>query len=246
MSRTGRGGVLASAVLVVLASTPAGAAEPADVCLEFAPGVLAEAEWPALKAGVMDATGARSALFPAPDVSQTDSRLDVRSGHATALADRAGSACLEPGFEWTSRFGQPFLQAGAERMLAEAPTTPGIHSEVSIEWYPDDDRLRTVLRFAGPLDIPNGTCWVDDTLWIEGGAVMASGEQGVETSLFAEGACGRFFDHLPDGGAGEQAVTLLPAVVGLPSGGALRLVAEVVTVRDDAVVVSGRLERDGP
>jgi hypothetical protein len=131
-------------------------------------------------------------------------------------------------------------------MLAEAPTTPGIDSDVSLEWYPSETRLRTTLVFAGPLDIPNGTCWIDDALTVDSdsGTVRASSDRGVKTSPFAEGACGRFFDHLPDGGAGEQAVTLLPAVVDLVDGGALRFVAEDVLVAEDAVTVLGRLERD--
>ena len=130
-------------------------------------------------------------------------------------------------------------------MLAEAPTTPGIDSDVVIDWYPTEARMRTTLVFAGPLDIPNGTCWIDDTLSVDSvtGTIVASGERGLETSPFAEGACGRFFDHLPDGGAGEQAVTLLPRIVALTDGSELRFVAEDVRVEEDAVSVSGRLER---
>jgi hypothetical protein len=130
-------------------------------------------------------------------------------------------------------------------MLAEAPTTPGIDSEVIIYWYPDETRMRTLLAFAGPLDIPNGTCWIDDVLAVDAatGTVVASGEQGLKTSPFAEVACDRFFDHLPDGGAGEQAVSLLPATVTLAAGSELRFVAEEVLVTDEAVSVSGRLER---
>jgi hypothetical protein len=172
-------------------------------------------------------------------------RFDIWSGQE-GMAVGVGAPCLEPGATWTARFGRDFLQAGAERMLAEAPTTPGIASNVTIEWYPDETRLRTILEFAGPLDIPNGQCWVDDVLSVDSatGTVSASGEPGVQTSPFAEGACGRFFDHLPDGGAGEQAVTLLPAAIDVGGGQALRFVAERVEVQEDAVVVSGSLGRD--
>jgi hypothetical protein len=182
-------------------------------------------------------------LFPLPQVEREPTRIDVESGHLDGERGHAG--CLEPGAEWTARFGRGFLEAGADQMLAEAPTTPGIDSDVTIEWYPDEARLRTTLAFAGPLDIPNGTCWIDDALSIdvEAGVVVASGEEGVKTSPFAEGACGRFFDHLPDGGAGEQAVTLLPRIVALTDGSELRFVAEDVRVEEDAVSVSGRLER---
>jgi hypothetical protein len=131
-------------------------------------------------------------------------------------------------------------------MLAEAPTTPGIRSEVSIEWDPEGTRMRTTLVFAGPLDIPNGTCWIDDALAVDAatGSVIASGEEGVRTSPFAEGACSRFFDHLPQGGAGEQAVTLLPRVVALADGSVLRFVAEDVLVEVNAVSVSGTIAHD--
>ena len=131
-------------------------------------------------------------------------------------------------------------------MLAEAPTTPGINSSVDIEWFADEARLRTTLVFSGPLDIPNGTCWIDDELSLDSaqGRAVASGEQGVRTSPFAEGACGRFFDHLPLGGAGEQAVTLFPVEVQLAAGGTIRFVATELTVGDDAIEVGGILESD--
>ncbi len=152
--------------------------------------------------------------------------------------------CLESGLEWTTRFSRTFLQAGADRMLTEAPTTPGIESSVEIEWFADDDRLRTTLVFAGPFDIPNGSCWIDDVLSVDvaDGIATASGEHGAETSPFAEGACGRFFDHLPDGGAGQQAITLFPAEVALADGRLVRFAVSRLFVTEDEVVVGGSIE----
>ena len=240
---------LGGVVLLAMSALPVAAEEApvaaADMCLEFAAGSLDEAVWADVRAALGDVVASRSALFPEPVITLAPPlRIDVASGHAGLATSTAG--CLEPGSEWTAYFGRGFLQAGAERMLAEAPTTPGIDSEVSIEWHPDETRLRTTLVFAGPLDIPNGTCWVDDRLSIdaEGGIVLASGEQGVETSPFAEGACGRFFDHLPNGGAGEQAVTMLPSSIKLGDGSQLHLLAESVIVSSDAVIVAGSLQRD--
>ena len=140
--------------------------------------------------------------------------------------------------------GRAFLEAGADLMLAEAPTTPGIDSDVSLEWHPGEARIRTALTFAGPLDIPNGSCWVDDTLQVdvERGAVVASSDEGRRTSPFAEWACDRFFEHLPEGGAGEQAANLLPMAYELPAGGSMRLIPRTVMVRDDAIVIAGDLE----
>ncbi|MGD8485505.1 MAG: hypothetical protein PVG27_06490 [Chloroflexota bacterium] len=233
----------AAACLVMLGAWPVGADAPsADVCLEVAPDVIAVDEWTALAGPVSDAIASHESLFPEPSLTSEGTRLDISSGHPGLVA--AAGPCLEAGHDWTARFGRAFLEAGADRLLEEAPTTPGIDSEVEIEWYPEETRLRTTLVFAGPLDIPNGTCWIDDAMRVVDGTVVASGEQGVQTSPFAEGACGRFFEHLPQGGAGEQAVTLLPADVTLPDGSRLRFVAEAVFVRDEAVLVAGRLDRD--
>jgi hypothetical protein len=232
--------------LVLVAAQPVAAdllpPGDADVCLEIASSAVSAEEWAALGSPVSEAVGTRTALFPNPRFDSSGSRLAISSGH-DGLAS-GGNGCLEDGREWTSRFDRDFLQAGAELMLAEAPTTPGIDSVVTIEWHPEESRVRTTLAFAGPLDIPNGTCWVDDALEVQDGVVRASGERGVKTSPFAESACSRFFDHLPDGGAGEQAVTLLPTIIELPDGGQLRFVAEDVSVREDALVVMGSLVRE--
>jgi|GEM_PF-4302499 len=246
MMRPRAGFALVATVLLAGLTMPAAAAErAADVCLEVTPDALSAAERASLTTSVTGAVESRTAMFPAPVIVDEASRIDVWAGYAGSEPG-SGTSCLEPGSEWSARFGRDFLEAGADQMLAEAPTTPGIDSNVDIEWYPDDDRLRTTLVFAGPFDIPNGTCWVDDALSVDdlAGLIVTSGEQGVKTSPFAGSACGRFFDHLPDGGAGEQAVTLLPATVELTDGSVLRFVAERVDVRDDAIVVAGSLERD--
>ena len=239
-------GALGAALLIVGTGLPALAAEdaPADVCLEIAAHAASEDDWSVIGERVGEVLVQRSALFPAPTIDRQPSRLDIHSGHA-ALGDGSAS-CLEAGAEWTARFGRDFLEAGANQMLADAPTTPGIDSSVDLEWYADETRVRTTLVFAGPLDIPNGTCWIDDALSVdvESGGVIASAEQGVKTSIFAESACGRFFDHLPDGGAGEQAVTLLPTAIELTNGETLHFVADAVVVHDDAIIVSGSLLRD--
>jgi hypothetical protein len=214
----------------------------ADVCLEIASSAISTEEWAALGSPVTEAVGARTAMFPSPRFDSAGNRLTISSGHAGLASGHDG--CLEGGHEWTSRFDRDFLEAGAELMLAEAPTTPGIDSAVTIEWHPQESRLRTTLEFAGPFDIPNGTCWIDDVLAVADGIVTTTGEQGVRTSPFAESACGRFFEHLPQGGAGEQAVTLLPMTIELPDGGQLRFVAEEVSVQEDALVVAGSLARD--
>lgn len=235
-------GLATGAALLLAGAAVAADAPAADVCLELAPEVVGPEEWSSVVAAIVEAITPRTALFPAPSLDETGTRLAIDAGDGEGRP--ATGSCLEPGFEWSARFERDFLQAGAERMLAEAPTTPGITSAVDIEWLPAESRLRTVLVFAGPLDIPNGTCWIDDVIAIEDGVVTASGERGLRTSPFAEGACGRFYEHLPQGGAGEQAVTLLPATVMLSDGRRLRFEAQDVTVREDALVVSGSLARE--
>lgn len=236
-------GVAAILAVALLGSAAAAQEQPADVCLEVAPSALSADEWSAVTESAAAAVEPRTALFPEPTTESSEARLSIHSGHGEV--DGEGS-CLRDGYEWSARFGRAFLEAGADRMLAEAPTTPGVDSDVTIEWYPDEARLRTTLVFAGPFDIPNGTCWVDDALTVDAatGVVVSSGEQGVETSPFAESACGRFFDNLPEGGAGEQAATLLPSTIELPDGSMLRLVAQDVTVTENGIVVSGDLARD--
>lgn len=236
--------LLASGSVLAVSEAERNGPQPADVCLEIEAGIVTAREWDDVAGLVGASVAERAALFPAPRVDRTSTRLSLASGQAGSDPGTAG--CLEPGAEWSARFGRAFLEAGAERMLEEAPTTPGIDSEVMLEWIPEESRVRTTLAFAGPLDIPSGTCWVDDTLGVDvaTGTVVASGERGVVTSPFAEAACGRFFDHLPDGGAGEQAVNLLPAVVPSDRGDRLRFVAEGVRVAEDAISVWGRLSRD--
>ena len=243
MSRRRLGAITVAVTLLVLLPAAALAEQPADVCLETDPTALSEAERAALVGPVTESLEARTSMFPAPTVVVQGPRLDLWAGHGDAPAG-TGAACLEPGSEWTARYDRVFLKASADQMLAEAPTTPGIESSVEIEWFLDEARLRTTLEFAGPLDIPNGICWVDDALAVDNGSVVVSSETGVKTSLFAEGACRRFFEHLTDGGAGEQAVTLLPTEIAVGEDLLLRFVVEAVDVREDAVVVSGRFERD--
>lgn len=233
----------------------AAAETEADACLEVvASGVTSEA-WTQLQRQVEEMVADRTALFPSGSIELTRHEgllgaappslgIRIKAGHAEPDHSIAAGSCLEPGLEWTTRLGQGFLQAGADEMLAQAPTTPGVESSVDIEWVADEDRLRTTLVFAGPFDIPKGTCWIDDALSLDEatGVAVASGDQGVETSPFAEGACGRFFEHLPDGGAGEQAISMFPRCVPLKGGGEIRFVATYVSVTPEAVVVGGVLE----
>lgn len=227
-----------------------------DLCLEIVTDGLPDGAWEQVIETVMsESVTVREGLFPAPAVEATETadpasgaspsaRMAVHSGHTGGSVPGASAACLQEGLDWTVRFDRAFLTSSAAQMLADAPTTPGIRSEVSIEWHPRESRVRTLLTFAGPLDIPNGRCWVDDVLTIDEttGIAVSSGDQGLETSPFAEGACGRFFSYLPDGGAGEQAITLLPTEVLLDDGTRLRFISTEVTVTEEGIAVGGVLD----
>jgi hypothetical protein len=231
-----------------------------DVCLEFRRDRADPATWTALVESMRAVVRDRTALFPAASLVEAEGlaqdgrtpvwRLLIDAGHATpggatapadSIAAGVGS-CLPAGRAWGASLGRTFLDAGADQLLAEAPTTPGIDSSVDIEWLQDEDRLRTVLAFAGPLDIPNGTCWLDERIVVDAGRARVETEQGVETSPFAEGACRRFFDFLPDGGAGGQAVTLLPTEVTPPGRPTQRLVTTAAGVSAAGVTLGGEVE----
>ena len=233
-----------AAVLLLDAGGALADEHPADVCFEVAPGAIPLADWEVVGEAVDEAMAQRPALFPAPVVDQTPTRMDIDSGHSAA--EPGHGPCLVPGFEWTSRFGREFVAAGADRMLEEADRTPGFSSTGLIEWYPDENRMRTTLEFSGPLGIPSGSCWVDDVLTVDEptGTVSPSRDRDQDTSLLGGVVCDRFYDALTDGGAGEQTVTLLPETVPLPDGSDIRFVVEEVVVGEDALLVSGQLQRD--
>ena len=240
--------VLATISVAALLALPGGIAladeHPADVCFEIAPGTLPLADWEVVRAAVDESMARRPALFPAPVVDLTPTHMDIDSGHFSA--EPGHGPCLVPGFEWTSRFGREFIAAGADRLLEEADRTPGFSSSGLIEWYPEENRMRTTLEFSGPLGIPSGSCWVDDVLTVDeaSGTVSPSRNRDQDTSLLGGVVCDRFYDALTDGGAGEQTVTLLPETVPMPDGRDLRFVVEEVVVGEDALLVSGRLQRD--
>ena len=246
--------LVAASALMLAGTSPgsvSGAEATPDVCLSVRLGDLPDrAAWPEIIGAVDAATAseARPQLFPARELEvllgadDAPAIIAIWREARTSEQDPVLDGCVADGATWTARIGRSFLVAGADNELAAAPTTPGIESNVEVEWYPDEGRVRTWLEFEGPLGIPNGTCWIDDVLTTERGVAVASGDTDLRTSPFAEGACGRFFDYLARGGAGEQAVTLLPSVVPLADGGTLAFLVSSVTVEEDAILMSGTVE----
>lgn len=253
--------VLAALLVSLCAATVAVASDVpaeqggADVCLALAADAIPSGAWVAVTTAVGSVVESRPELFPDPSIvaSPASGSPDTAAAgefmlaiHADAGAnERAprGDDCERDGQQWLVRLGRAFLVAGAERMLELAPTTPGIASSIHLDWHPGEAQVRTRLVFAGPLDIPSGQCWIDDRLAVDASTrqAVSHSEQGIRTSLFAEAACERFFNELTRGGAGEQAITLLPVELELADGRRLRFEAQDVSVEDDAIVISGSL-----
>lgn len=260
--------VLALACPVVAAAAPDPEGLP-DVCLAVAGAVTSDAPdltpeaWAAVVTAVDAAVAARPTLIPdrsvVADPDPAGARGDRGPGglrigiwstggsepgsSARRLEHLSAAGCPDHEAPWSVRVSGDFLRAGTKRELAAAPTTPGFESQIDVEWYPAEGRVRTMLEFSGPFGIPNGRCWMDDFLDVgDDGRARSRVETGLRTSPFAEGVCGRFEDHLSDGGAGAQAIMLLPTEVAVADGSSVRFVVDSVEVTDDAIVLSGSLD----
>jgi hypothetical protein len=236
-------------------------APPPDICLTVG-AALDEGDSSVLVDAIRDALAARPVLIPQPMIGSMSTmepavggpwlRLGIWTFGDTGVveaptADDATWCGDEHGpGSWSTVFSGEFLRAGTKRELAAAPTTPGFSSSIDVELDGGADLVRTVLTFSGPLDIPNGTCWMDDVVAADGqGGTHTETTTGSRTSLFGDGVCGRFEEFLPDGGAGAQALVLLPREVALPDGSTLRLRVDTVDVRDDGMHLSGTVEEAG-
>jgi hypothetical protein len=237
-------------------------APPPDICLTVGLGSVDEAATAAVVDAVADALAARPVLIPDPIIGSVSAREPgvgdprLRLGiwtagqdgfvEAPSSADATAWCGEEPGpGSWSAEISGAFLRAGTMRELAAAPTTPGFSSSIDVEWDEAADLVRTVLTFSGPLGIPNGTCWMDDVVSADGsGGTRSETTTGSQTSPFGDGVCGRFEEYLADGGAGAQAIVLLPREIALPAG-EVRLRVDGVDVRDDAVHLWGTVEEGG-
>jgi hypothetical protein len=233
--------------------------EEPGLCLEVTAAALEPGAWPALLATVVGTTGARPDLFPEPMVL---SLPDPRTGHpreATSLRIGAWStagtgeavaarrqagleqvACLAPGATWSARITFDLLRAGADRRAATVALSPGTTADVDVSFHPAEARVRTFLDFELPLGI-GGTCWLDDVLSVNGssGRLSVASTSGMDVTLFAEYGCERFMALMPDGGAGEQAIGLVPGEIVLDDATTIPLAARQVTLDDLAVLVTG-------
>jgi hypothetical protein len=249
------GALAATGPAVIAADAP-----PPDLCLTIGAS-LGPSDGEAVASAVAASLAARPVLVPKPHVRLVDppgadqaTRVVVWTEAAgpegaVPLQEALGAACgPSPGAgAWASSIGGAFLRGGTKRELAAAPTTPGFSSSIDVELDPASDLVRTVLTFSGPLDIPNGTCWMDDVVTADGqGGTRAETTTGNRTSPFGDGVCGRFDEYLLGGGAGAQALVLLPREVALPDGRILRLRIDAVDVREGAIHLTGPVEQGGP
>lgn len=62
-----------------------------------------------------------------------------------------------------------------------------------------------------------GTCWIDDVLSVDPGTgtVVTNASTGMDVDPFTEAACQKFGAFMTEGGAGEQALSLLPLAIPL-------------------------------
>ncbi len=164
----------------------------------------------------------------------------------------AATDCLADGASWTTTISGELLQAGAERILAGArlpddsgspPIREDAEAAIAVELDPADGRVRTTLQFTvpvGPLRL-GGTCWIDDALAIDGasGTAVTRASSGMDVDPFTESACQKFAAFMTEGGAGEQALALLPVAIALSDGATARFVTTSATVSDQGVVMSG-------
>ena len=155
-------------------------------------------------------------------------RPDPNDGRRERLA---ASDCLVEGSAWTTMISHELLQAGAERILAgarlpddsgEPPIREDAEAAIVVEFDPAQGRVRTTLEFnvpVGPFN-PGGTCWIDDVLSVDPltGMVVPTTTAGMDVDPFMESGCQKFQAFMTDGGAGEQALSLLPAAIELTDG----------------------------
>lgn len=168
--------------------------------------------------------------------------------------DLAASDCLADGAGWTTTISGELLQAGAERILAGArlpddsgspPIREDAEAAIAVDLDPAEGRVRTTLQFdvpVGPLRL-GGRCWIDDALGIDGatGDAVTRASTGMDVDPFTESACQKFAAFMTDGGAGEQALSLLPTAISLGDGTVARFVARSAEVSDRGVVMSGTI-----
>jgi hypothetical protein len=258
----------------VRAQGPEGdAASEPGLCLEAASSVLDPGAWSEILDTVTVAVERNTDFFPdaavvtLPDLTQPwdpGAFPTVRIGiwgtggsdpgsTAERLERLAATDCLREGSEWTTTISYELVLGAAESMLAGArlPQDDGelliaedIEADIDVEFYPSEQRVRTILDFSKPVLIfdVHGTCWIDDVFAVDAGEVVVTSQADMKGDIGASRGCALFQEFLDETGAGERAIGLLPTEIPLADGSVVRFVVRSVEVDDSALVMAGSVE----
>lgn len=72
---------------------------------------------------------------------------------------------------------------------------------------------------------------------------VASASADMDVDAFMESGCQKFQAFMTDGGAGEQALSLLPVAISLAKGTSVSFLPTSIDVGSDAIVMSGPIVR---
>jgi hypothetical protein len=135
-------------------------------------------------------------------------------GEAAMTASRGDEACATADSTWALRITRELLADGADRLLERATFGEDWTATIDVSLHPGQSRVRTRLDFSGPFGV-KGSCWIDETFAIDLQTglpeVISSSEN--DAGLAGLVACRRFEKELAGGGAGAQALALLPSAV---------------------------------
>jgi hypothetical protein len=266
-------GSMVAGVSVRAQSADEDTASDRGLCLEAATSLVDPGAWNEILDAVTVAAERNTDFFPEaivvsiPDLTQPwdpGAFSTVRIGIWGSGGSDPGSTgerlerlaardCLRDGSEWTTTISHELVLAAAESMLAGArlPQDDGelliaedIEADIDVEFYPTEQRVRTVLDFSKPVLIfdVHGTCWIDDVLAADAGEVVVTSQADMKGDIGASRGCALFQEFLDETGAGERAIDLLPTEIPLADGSVVRFVVRSVEVDDSAIVMAGSIE----
>ena len=158
-----------------------------------------------------------------------------------ALADlESERVCARPARGWAFAVTRDMLADGADRVLEQADFGDDWNATIEVSFDAEDGRIRTALRFSGPLGI-SGSCWIDEWPSVDAatGLPMVRSERGDDAGLAGLVACRRFEAEMTEGGAGGQAMALFPDALASGDVPDTSLRATTVEVLPDLVVIRG-------
>jgi hypothetical protein len=221
----------------------AASASAPGLCFGMVASAIGDAGWQAVSDALVASARSAVHLFPQPEAAEGPTSLGIWEEPESGLS-RPAPLCAVSDAGWQATVGRGMLERGALRRAASVELSAGTTAAVSVRFDPKATLVRTQLDFSMPLGV-GGKCWVDDRLGVEAGTgrAVSARQVGQYVTLFGDYGCRRFLELMPEGGAGEQAVELLPWEVPVGGGSVVRLVATSVTLDEDAITVAGRFEQ---